>query len=172
MTKADFEISVREHQKMVYSIAFNFFHNVALAEEIAQDVFLLLYEKRLGVQPGAHCVAWLRRTAVHRCIDGVRRDSFRNEVQVDRLPELPADAVESDPLLEEHIRKLVRSLPETQRAVVVLRFGEDMDVNDIGEALEMPARTVWSHLQRATELLRQKASRILEERLEKSEGKR
>src|SRR4026208_2457603 len=99
MTKADFESAVREHQGMVYSIACNYFHNAALAEEIAQDVFLQLYESRLSVETGPHCIAWLRRSTVHRCIDTLRRSSFRNEVQVDLMPEIPVDVPETDPFL-------------------------------------------------------------------------
>jgi RNA polymerase sigma-70 factor (ECF subfamily) len=164
MTKADFESAVREHQGMVYSIACNYFHNGAIAEEIAQDVFLQLFEKRLSVATGSHCAAWLRRSTVHRCIDLLRRSSFRNEVQVDVMPELPVAAPETDPLLQEGLRRLVASLPETPRAVLILRYSEDMDADEIGEALQMPVRTVWSHLQRATALIREKAARYLKEK--------
>jgi RNA polymerase sigma-70 factor, ECF subfamily len=164
MTKADFESAVREHQGMVYSIACNFFHNAAVAEEIAQDVFLQLFESRLSVEIGSHCVAWLRRSTVHRCIDAMRRPSFRNEVQVDLLPDIPVDVPETDPFLQERLRRLIASLPETPRAVLVLRFGEDMDAKEIGRTLRMPVRTVWSHLQRATALIRQKATRYLKEK--------
>ena len=163
MTKTDFESVVREHQGMVYSIACNFFYNAAIAEEIAQDVFVQLYESHLSVQTGSHCVAWLRRSTVHRCIDTLRRPSFRNEVQVDVLPEIPVDVPETDPLLQERLRRLIASLPETPRAVLVLRFGEDMDAEEIGRTLQMPVRTVWSHLQRATALIREKAARYLKE---------
>ena len=164
MTKGEFESAVREHQGMVYSIACNYFHNAGIAEEIAQDVFLQLFESRQSVETGSHCVAWLRRSTVHRCIDTLRRSSFRNEVQVDSLPEIPVDVPETDPFLQERLRRLIASLPETPRAVLVLRFGEDMDVEEIGQALQMPVRTVWSHLQRATALIKEKASRYLKEK--------
>ena len=68
MTTAEFELIVRQQQGMVYSIAYNFFHNVAVAEEVAQDVFVQLYEKRHAVKSDAHAVAWLRRAATHRCL--------------------------------------------------------------------------------------------------------
>lgn len=164
MTTADFESAVYEHQGVVYSIAFNFFHNVEIAEEVAQEVFLQLYEVRQDVKTGAHCVAWLRRCTVHRCIDTQRRASFRHEVQVDQLPEIPVDVPETDPLLQEGLRRLIASLPEKPRAVLVLRFGEDMDAEEIGRMLEMPVSTVWSHLQRATAMIREKAARYLMER--------
>jgi len=164
MTKAEFESAVHEHQGMVYSIACNYFRNDAIAEEIAQDVFLQLFESRLSVEFGSHCVAWLRRSTVHRCIDTLRRSSFRNEIQMDELPEIPVDVPETDPLLQERLQRLVASLPETPRAVLILRFGEDMDADEIGQTLQMPVRTVWSHLQRATALIREKAARYLKEK--------
>ena len=164
MTKADFESAVHEHQGMVYSIALNFFHNAAIAEEVAQEVFLQLYESLKAVKYGSHCVAWLSRSTVHRCIDTQRRASFRHEVQVDQFPEIPVDVPESDPLLQEGLRRLIASLPEKPRSVFVLRYGEDMDADEIARTLEMPVRTVWSHLQRGTAMIRDKAARYLMER--------
>jgi RNA polymerase sigma-70 factor (ECF subfamily) len=163
MTKSDFESVVREHQKMVYRIACNFFHNDAIAEELAQDVFLQLFEHHRSVQVGTHCVAWLRRSTVHRCIDAMRRTSFQRELQVDSLPEISADVPETDPLLQEGLRRLVASLPEKPRTVLILRYSEDMDVEEIGRTLQMPASTVRSHLQRGTAMIREKAGRYLKE---------
>lgn len=164
MTTTDFESVVRAHQGMVYSIACNFFHNAAIAEEVAQDVFLQLYQNRRSVELGGHCIAWLRRSTVHRCIDTLRRSSFRQEVQVECLPDIPVDGPETDPLLQEGLRRLIASLPEKPRAVLVLRFGEDMDAEDIAQTLQMPVRTVWSHLQRGTAMIREKAARYLKEK--------
>lgn len=164
MTTTDFESVVRAHQGMVYSIACNFFHNDAIAEEVAQEVFLQLYQNRRSVEAGTHCIAWLRRSTVHRCIDMLRRSSFRQEVQVECLPDIPVDVPETDPLLQEGLRRLMASLPEKPRAVLVLRFGEDMDAEEIAKTLQMPVRTVWSHLQRGTAMIREKAARYLKEK--------
>lgn len=163
MTKADFESVVRENQGMVYSIAYNFFHNVSLAEETAQDVFLQLYENLKAVNSPSHAASWLRRAVAHRCIDGLRHRSMRNELHLEELPDIADDCAETDPFLQEKLRRLVTSLPERLRIVVVLRYGEDMGVEDIARTLEMPVRTVWSNLQRATALMREKASRYLKE---------
>jgi RNA polymerase sigma-70 factor (ECF subfamily) len=163
MTKADFELIVHERQGMVYSIAYNFFRNSGVAEDVAQDVFLQLYENRNAVQVGPHCVAWLRRTTIHRCIDTWRRASLQHEVQLEQLPDIPADCSEDDPLLMDKLGRLIASLPEKQRSVLVLRYGEDMDVAEISSALQMPSRTVWSHLQRATALIREKVTLYLKE---------
>jgi RNA polymerase sigma-70 factor (ECF subfamily) len=162
MLHADFEVVLKRHQSMVYSIAYRFFHNDAIAEEVAQDVFLQLYENSGSLSSDAHVTAWLRRTAMHRCIDVQRHSRTRREVQVDPLPDVPAAASTADPFLQERLRRLVASLPEKQRAVVILRYGEDLDAEEIGQILQMPVGTVWSHLQRATALLREKAPAVLE----------
>jgi RNA polymerase sigma-70 factor (ECF subfamily) len=163
MANIDFESVLREHQGMVYSIAFNFFHNTAVAEEVAQDVFLKLYESRRLIKSDAHVVAWLRRTATHRCIDTLRRRGTWREVQLEDLPDIADESPPTDPLLQQKLRCLIASLPEKPRMALVLRYGEDMDVDEISRILDMPVRTVWSHLQRGIALVREKASRYLKE---------
>jgi RNA polymerase sigma-70 factor (ECF subfamily) len=61
--------------------------------------------------------------------------------------------------LAETLRRLVASLPESPRMVMVLRYQEDLDPADIAEILDMPVATVKSHLQRALALLREKLAR-------------
>ena len=161
--KADFEALVREHQAMVFSIACHFFHNEAIAEEVAQEVFLQLYKNLERIESPAHVGFWLRRTTSHRCIDHLRRGSARHEVQLEQLPEIPDNPEAADPLLQERLRRLVASLPEKPRMVVLLRYGEDLDTEDIARVLKMPVRTVWSHLYRGLALLREKAPRYLKE---------
>src|SRR5262245_21649176 len=152
------EAIVRKHQAMVFSIAYHFFNNTQIAEEVAQDVFLQLFEKLETIQSADHLVAWLRRTTSHRCIDAARRKHTYYEIAMPNLPEVPDESKESDPLRDERLRALVASLPETPRMIVVLRYGQDMESTEIAAALNMPVATVRSHLQRAIGLLREKAS--------------
>lgn len=160
MTNFDFEDLVRRHQAMVYSIAFHFFRNSGVAEEAAQDVFLQLYLNQNSVTSESHIVAWLRKTTAHRCIDLLRRRKVQSEVQMDELPEAGRDPSATDSLMKEHLWRLIGSLPEKQRMIMILRYGEDMEVDDIARAMQMPVRTVWSHLQRSIALLKEKASRL------------
>jgi RNA polymerase sigma-70 factor (ECF subfamily) len=164
MTEAEFESALRTHQAMVYSIAYHFFGGSGVAEEVAQDVFLELFQAKRPPGSTDHLTAWLRRVTVHRCIDATRRPGQRHEVLVDQMPEVADPALPSDPLLRDALRTLVASLPETPRAVIILRYSEDMDVNDISHTLQLPVRTVWSHLQRGLSLLREKAARRLNEK--------
>jgi RNA polymerase sigma-70 factor (ECF subfamily) len=163
--REDFESIVHTHQAMLYRVAFNFLRNVHLAEEIVQDVFLELHRTMPSLDSSAHLTAWLRRVVTHRCIDVSRRRSTQMETQLEEMPDVAGVAREEDPLLNERLRVLVASLPEVQRLVVILRYGEDMNSDQIAAALDMPAPTVRSHLQRALALLRAKAPQVLGERI-------
>ena len=148
---------------MVFSIALRILGDRFLAEETAQDVFLELYAKLDELESDDHVLHWLRRATVHRSIDRIRQRERRPEVVTDpgELPELAVDASPGDPLLSRQIRQLVASLPETPRAVIVLRYQEDMLPEEIAAALSMPVATVKSHLRRALQMLREKMARVL-----------
>ena len=64
-----------------------------------------------------------------------------------------------DPLLGELLRKLIATLPESQRMAMVLRYQEDLDPTEIAEVMGIPVGTVKSHIQRSLGLLREKLAR-------------
>jgi len=154
-----FEDLVREHQSMVFSMACRYLRNRALAEEIAQDVFLQLYRKLPLLESPDHVLHWLRWVTAHRLIDHSRQEKRRPQSPLEDAPE-PATAdpasMSSDPLLADMLRELVAALPENARIVMILRYQEDLDPMDIARALDMPIATVKSHLQRSLALLRDK----------------
>jgi RNA polymerase sigma-70 factor (ECF subfamily) len=160
----EFAALVEEHQSMVFSIALHYLRNRESAEEVAQEVFLQLYRHRERLTGAAHVAAWLRRVACHRSIDEARRRRLDPRTSLTEYPEpasaaVPGDAAEGDPMLRERLRRLVQSLPEKARAVMILRYQEDLDPEEIARTLEMPVRTVKSHLQRSLALLREKLGR-------------
>lgn len=151
-----FEELVREHQAMVFSMACRYLRNRALAEEIAQDVFLQLYRKLPTLESPDHVLHWLRWVTAHRLIDHSRQEKRRPQSPLKDAPEpAAADPMSSaDPLLADVLRDLVAALPENARVVMILRYQEDLDPMDIARALDMPIATVKSHLQRSLALLR------------------
>jgi RNA polymerase sigma-70 factor, ECF subfamily len=156
----DFADIVRRQQGMVFSIALHFLRDRQAAEEIAQDVFLHLHQHLDSLKSPEHVVFWLRKVTSHRCIDFARRRKW-SQVSLDDVPELPAATAAGDPLLRRKLRQLVASLPETARAVVILRYQEDLTPTEIAEVLTMPIGTVKSHLQRSLAMLRDKVVRVI-----------
>jgi RNA polymerase sigma-70 factor (ECF subfamily) len=160
----DFEQLVDEHQSMVFSIALRMTGDRGLAEEIAQDVFLEL-DRNLGkLESANHVCFWLRRVTINRSTDALRRRRVRGTdlwVEVEDAHGLPAEERESP--LSARLEQLLATLPESQRAALVLRYQEDLSPYEIAEMLKTPLATVKSHLQRGLKLLRAKAQSHLKE---------
>ena len=159
----DFAILVRQHQAMVFSIAWHFLRDRALAEELAQDVFLSLHQHLATLESPEHVLFWLRKVTSNRALDVVRRRQRRPTVSLEDAPEPVAAASTGDPMLGSALRKLVTTLPEKARMIVILRYQEDLDPSEIARVLSIPVGTVKSQLQRALALLREKLSRRLGE---------
>ena len=152
----NFEGLVARHQSMVFSIALHFLRDAALAEELAQEVFLELYIHLDEMQSSQHVVYWLRKVTSRRCIDQARRRKFQPRVSLEDAPEPFSWMPVEDPLLKQYIAQLVGTLTEVPRMIVILRYQEDLSPSEIGETLDMPVATVKSHLQRSLVLLRRK----------------
>ena len=141
----------------VFGIALRFMGRHADAEEVAQDVFLQLHGALAQITSSRHLKHWLLRAVTHRCIDRLRSEGSRpRTVPWDAVPEsaqsLPPR--EGDPLAVAQVQRLLLQLAPEARAVVLLRFQEDLDQSDIATVLEMPLNTVKSHLRRSLEWLR------------------
>lgn len=147
---------------MVFSIAYHFLHDRALAEEIAQEIFLQLHRHLATLESPSHVLYWLRKVTSNRCIDYARRQKLAPQVSLDSAPEPVAlSPAPGDPMLARRLQQLVASLPPKQRAVVVLRYQEDLEPDEIAKVLDMPVGTVKSQLQRSLAILREKVTRTM-----------
>ncbi|HTY95093.1 MAG TPA: RNA polymerase sigma factor [Steroidobacteraceae bacterium] len=147
---------VRVHQARVYSLALRLTGRAEDAEELAQDTFLALFAQLRQLESALHVRHWVCRTVTHRSIDLLRSRSRRpRSHSLDQmLLEIPVEDAGGDPLLHRTLRALLLRLPEIPRAVLVLRFQEDLDPLDIAATLDLPLNTVKSHLRRSLEWLR------------------
>lgn len=154
--RAAFAVLVRHHQRAVYSLALRMLSDRHAAEDLAQEVFLQLYRNLGAVSSDSHLGFWLRKVTLHRAIDRLRREP-RHEVAALSEAELPAsEAAAGDPILDGRLRRLLGELPPVARAVVLLRYQEDLDPADIARTLRMPVNTVKSHLKRSLAQLRER----------------
>lgn len=151
---AAFRELIHAYQDTVYCLALRMLKVPEDAEELAQDVFVSVHRHLGKIASEAHLLFWLRRTVCHRAIDRLRRRPSYVAVPLDNAADLPhADAVR-DPLLERRMRDLVLRLPPRARAVVLLKYQEDLDPSEIAKILDMRLNTVKSHLKRSLASLR------------------
>jgi RNA polymerase sigma-70 factor, ECF subfamily len=160
----DFEQLVDEHQSMVFSLAWRMTGDRGLAEEVAQDVFLQLDGNMNRIENPEHALNWLRRVTVNRSADALRRRRVRGVdlwVEIEEKHGAPAEEMQTP--LGTRLEHLLSTLPEAQRAVLVLRYQEDMTPEEIAGVVDAPLATVKSNLHRGLKLLRAKATTHLKE---------
>ena len=151
---------VRTHQASVYSLALRLLGVHEDAQELAQDVFLLLHRHLRGITSASHLHFWLRRTVCHRAIDRLRRRPRMADLPLDAAAQLQAPEQDADPLVDRRLRELLTRLPPMPRAVLLLRYQEDLGPAEIARALGLPVNTVKSHLRRSLALLRGRSSEV------------
>lgn len=136
---------VARHENRVYGLSFRFMGNDADAWDATQEVFIRLMRKASQFQGRSAFSTWLYRMCVNVCKDQLRKKK--------RLPDptevLPvvSEATEVGSRLD--VERALASLPQDQRAPLVLRVFEDLSYKEIAEALELPIGTVKSRIARA-----------------------
>jgi RNA polymerase sigma-70 factor, ECF subfamily len=154
--RAAFGALVRRHQRSVYSLALRMLSDRHAAEDLAQEVFLQLYRSLASVASQAHLSFWLRKVTMHRAIDRLRREPRHAGAALEEADALASEVPDGDPILERRLRSLLAQLPAPARAVVLLRYQEDLDPVEIARILKMPVNTVKSHLRRSLAMLRER----------------
>jgi RNA polymerase sigma-70 factor (ECF subfamily) len=146
---------IRQHESSVFSLALRFTGNRSDAEEL--DTFLRLDAALPRISSPLHLRHWLLRTVSHRSLNWLRQRGRRPRlVPLETQPELeePAAAPETDHLAAAKVYELILQLPPDARAVLLLKFQEDLDPAEIATVLAMPLNTVKSHVRRSVEWLR------------------
>ncbi len=150
-----FEVLYRRHTAMVYGLAYRLSTRRAEAEDLTQEVFLAAWENRSTFQSPVHLLHWLRRVAVNRWLNRMRR---RREVEWDaeegegREPEAPAT---SAPTVRIDLERALALLSPRLRAVVLLFDLYGMAHDEIGEVLDMTTGAAKVQLHRARRRLRE-----------------
>jgi RNA polymerase sigma-70 factor (ECF subfamily) len=153
---AAFGMLVRMHQRSVYSLALRMVSDREKAEDLAQEVFLQLHRNLAAIESAAHLAFWLRKVTLNRSIDRLRSEPKLEDMPLEAADGVVSEAADADPLLARRLSTLVAQLPAAPRAVLLLRYQEDLDPTEIARTLGMSINTVKSHLKRSLSLLRER----------------
>jgi len=155
-----------KHRSPVVSFLGRMVGNQAIAEELAQEVFLRVYRSRGSYEPTAKFTTWLFRIATHAALNSLRdRRHERTEESLDEVSDdMPARQVaDRRPTVEqsmvnevrlEEVRRAVAALPAKQRAAVLMHKYGEMEYSQIAGSLGCSESAVKSLLFRAYETLR------------------
>lgn len=169
---ASFDLLLDRHRKPVTHFLYRMVQNQAVAEELAQEVFLRVYRSRATYEPAAKFTTWLFRIATHLALNWIRdghnekgHESLDRE-QGDGMALQVADhgpSVEQQLLKQarmEEIRLAIHALPAKQRAAVLMHKYEEMEYSQIASVLKCSESAVKSLLFRAYERLRERLAHL------------
>lgn len=163
---ASFALLLDKHRSSVVHFLYRMIQNQAVAEELAQEVFLRVYRSRATYEATARFTTWLFRIATHLALNSLRdgkherlherldHDSFDQPVRQvsDTRPSVEQSMVYQAKLAE--VRRAIAMLPEKQRAAVLMHKYEEMEYTQIAKVLNCSESAVKSLLFRAYETLR------------------
>jgi len=150
------EALVRQYQSQVYGMAFHYMRNTDDARDLAQEIFVRVYQK-LDTAPDKEFVPWMLRVARNLCIDQLRRKKARppaSDLQADEQLDLHADgpSPEDSWATDERKRLVYRALgamSEQGREIILLKEIQGLSVQEIANLLGAPVGTVKSRSFRA-----------------------
>jgi RNA polymerase sigma-70 factor (ECF subfamily) len=165
-----FSILIEKYRKQIVHFMFRMSRNQAVAEELAQEVFLRVYRSRQTYRAEAKFSTWLYRIATNLGVNHARDTKYERTAQNVYLdqpdPETGTtpDVADSTPTAEQElvreermraIRQHVMALPERQRSAVLMHKYQEMDYKEIGEVLKLSESATKSLLFRAYQTLRE-----------------
>jgi len=160
-----FALLLEKHRGPVIHFLYRMVLNQAIAEELAQEVFLRVYRSRATYEPTAKFTTWLFRIATHLALNSIR--DGRNEKLQESLDREVLDGpvrqvATGEPNVEQllvrearllEVRQAIESLPGKQRAAVLMHKYDEMEYSQIAGVLNCSESVVKSLLFRAYEAL-------------------
>ncbi len=167
--QAAFDYLVQKYRRPMVSFMYRMSRNSAVAEDLAQEVFLRVYRSRESYEASAKFTTWLYRIATNLAVNHARDTRHeRPEVQVSidepdeesgttlEVPDRSLNAEQSMVVRERMlaIRRRVEALPEQQKMAVIMHKYQQMDYKQIADVLKKSESATKSLLFRAYETLR------------------
>jgi RNA polymerase sigma-70 factor (ECF subfamily) len=164
---------VEIYKNKVYQLCYRMLGNRHEAEDVAQEAFIRAYINIHTYNPDMKFSSWLYRIATNLSIDRIRKkkpdfyldaevsgtDGLTMYSQLASTEASPEDTLESLEL-QEIVQKAILKLPEKYRSVIVLKYIEELSLQEISEILDLPIGTVKTRIHRGREALRKQLGHL------------
>jgi RNA polymerase sigma-70 factor (ECF subfamily) len=158
------------YKDKIYHLAYRMLNNKHEAEDAVQETFLRVYTNLHRYDEQQKFSTWIFRIGTNHCIDRLRKRKHSAYSLDAEMPDgegndyysmLPGheNTPEKQIILSEtqlQIRKAIDALPEKYKSVVILRYLQDMSLQEISDVLDMPVTTVKTRVHRGREYLRKR----------------
>jgi len=138
---------IETYSDMMIRISYSYMKNLSDAEDITQEVFIKLLEKRPNFKNETHEKSWLIRVAINLSKDKLKSSYFKNTTS---LEDDFVDTTQED----NDVIQAVLNLPVKYRSIVFLYYYENYSISEISNILNIKESTVGSQLSRGRKLLK------------------
>lgn len=154
----EFNRIVLPHSHKIFAVAYRFMQQAEEAEDVVQDIFIKLWQKREELPPGDRLLPFILVMTRNLCID-----RLRTRHDTERDDKIPDDISTSNPVEEkdrlQQMMKLIALLPESQREVLKLRVFRELSTEEISIKLNLSEQNVRQLLSRARRQLKELANK-------------
>jgi RNA polymerase sigma factor (sigma-70 family) len=167
-----FRLFIEKYQRLVAAIVFRMVRNAADREELSQEVFLKIFSNINDFKGAAKISSWIGRITSNTCINHLRKKKLPLFDDISGsgrdMENVPGNSPTPERLHEradDHLQLQgeIDRLPAHYRLILTLFHFAEMNYEEIGQAMELPAGTVKSHLFRARQKLRLRLSPAIRE---------
>jgi len=161
-----FETFFRKHYSEVVRYSHRFVRDTLIAEEIAQEVFTYIWEKRTTINIQSSLASYLFQAAKNRSINYLKLELPKIQSQTD-ISEIDIGSTseseeEKSALIEKLVKKAIDSLPTKCKEIFVLSRSEGLTYDEIAEELDLSKKTVENQMGIALKKLRERLKPVIE----------
>jgi RNA polymerase sigma-70 factor (ECF subfamily) len=163
---AAFDELMRRYKRPVVNFVYRTVGNAADADDIAQEVFVRVYQNLDAYRPETKFSTWLFALARNAAIDRLRWRARHPVESIESAPQLAAPSGTANEVdareIGEQIAAAVAKLPEDQRTALVLAEYHGLSYAEIANVMRSSGKSVESRLYRAKQTLRESLSHLLD----------
>jgi RNA polymerase sigma-70 factor (ECF subfamily) len=176
-----FDTLFKKHTRRIVNFAYRFVRNREVAEELAQEVFLKVYQNAEGYQIQSKFTSWLYTIATNICLNEIRKPRYRvkhqsmyvtsksdsgtEEIQREIAVTDGPDRMMEQQAIERAIRESLNQIPEKQRIAFILNKYQELSYSEVADVLKISEKAVKSLIHRAKETLADRLKPLMEELL-------
>lgn len=154
--KAAFEAIVEKYQKVVFNLALKMVNNYEDAEDIAQSVFVKIFQNLRGFDPKHKFFSWIYRATINESLNCINQRKPKEELSGESVSqEQTPHETYVDQETSAQVQNAIDDLKPEYKTVILLKHFQNLSYSEISEILDIPEKTVKSRLFTARQLLKE-----------------
>jgi RNA polymerase sigma-70 factor, ECF subfamily len=154
-----FEVLFNSYYKLLCNYAFQFVNEAETAEEVTQEFFVKLWEKRLTIEIETSLNNYLFRSIKNHCLNLLQHNKIKNQYS-EKIKDISIQNIDSsqyffEPELVNKIERAINSMPEKRKEVFRLSREEGLKYKEIADKLHISVKTVEAQMGLALKFLRE-----------------